>query len=117
MAYKITYKITGILTLYRVTTENVIYVAINGDIKSPDGKRNLFFKYDESVNEYGDCAKMLGVDKTFTIHDRLERVISLLFSNKQKATFEVSFLVKDGDCRNINKDTIGIIEGVEIKQP
>ena len=112
------YKITGILTLYKVTTENVIHVAINGDIKSPDG-RNLFFECDEKgdYEKTENSVKAHEVSKEFTIPDKLERVISSLFSNKQKATFEVSFLVKDGDCRNINKDTIGSIEGVEIKQP
>ena len=106
MADKITYKITGILTLYKVTTENVIHVAINGDIKSPDGK-NLFFRYenDNCVN-----AKIFGVDETFTISNELKHTISSLFSNKQKATFLISFLVKEG------KNIKGNIEGVEIKQ-
>jgi len=94
------YKITGILTLYKVTTENVIHVAINGDIKSPDGK-NLFFKFGKD----GNCvdAKIVEVSKDFTIPDKLEHVISLIFSNKQKATFFV-----DDELKNI--------EGVEIKQ-
>jgi len=99
------YKITGIITLYKENQNNTISIAINGDIKSPDG-RNLFFK----CNEKGDYEKTENsvtaheVTDEFTIPDKLERVISLIFSNKQKATF----LVDD----NLEK-----IEGVEIKQP
>lgn len=93
------YKITGIITLYKATAKGDISVAINGDIKSPDGK-NLFFKDDKD----SDCAKIAEVNNPFTISDGLKCVISLLFINNQKATFLV-----DDNRKNI--------EGVEIKQP
>ena len=100
------YKITGIITLYKATAKGDISVAINGDIKSPDGK-NLFFKDDNNSENAKTDKKsevaIFKVDNPFTISDGLKCVISLLFSNKQKATFLV-----DDNCKNI--------EGVEIKQ-
>ena len=104
MADKITYKITGILTLYEVTKSDT-YVSINGDIKSPDG-RNLFFKCDKDGNykKTKNSVKAYKVNKHLIIPNKLEHVISLIFSDKQKATFIV-----DDSCKKI--------EGVEIKQP
>ncbi len=101
------YKITGIITLYKENQNNTISIAINGDIKSPDGK-NLLFKDDNNSKNTKTDEKsevvMFKVDNPFTIPDGLKCVISLLFINHQKATFLV-----DDNCKNI--------EGVEIKQP
>lgn len=95
------YKITGIITLYKENQNNTISIAINGDIKSPDGK-NLLFK--DGEDNKGCKVKIYDVGKEFNVSWKLQCVIGLFFSNNQKATF----LVDD----NLEK-----IEGVEIKQP